>query len=164
MVICLWAVSLSCLNMANAAAEDVQPFLRVVGAVRAALRQHPRVAGASSGILHWCCWERLRLQSPTRSYLTCLQLIRCWFLSWVHPGKNSAQRMCPTHRELTVWKRELGHIPSWKQMGGSVPVLVPSFLPCPKSYPDFNCLRLPNSTVRMVCEISRFYRSQRLKY
>lgn len=79
MVICLWAVSLSCLNMANAAAEDVQPFLRVVGAVRAALRQHPRVAGASSGILHWCCWERLRLQSPTRSYLTCLQLIRRWF-------------------------------------------------------------------------------------
>lgn len=164
MVICLWAVSLSCLNMANAAAEDVQPFLRVVGAVRAALLEHPRVAGASSGILHWCCWERLRLQSPTRSYLTCLQLIRCWFLSWVRPGKNPAQRMCPTHRELTVWKRELGHIPSWKQMGGSVPVLVPSFLPCPKSYPDFNCLRLPNSTVRMVCEISRFYRSQRLKY
>lgn len=40
MVICLWLVSLSCLNMANAAAEHTQLFLQVNLVVHTSLQHH----------------------------------------------------------------------------------------------------------------------------
>lgn len=48
MVICLWVVSLSCLNMANAAAEHTRLFLEVNRIVHRGL-QHPRFLAEPSG-------------------------------------------------------------------------------------------------------------------
>lgn len=84
MVICLWVVSLSCLNMANAAAERTRLFLEVNRVVRTG-PQHPRFLAAPSAAAGAGAQEKGPLLGPAASSWGCrlLPTITLPAINWV---------------------------------------------------------------------------------
>lgn len=136
MVICLWVVSLSCLNMANAAAEHTRQFLEVNRIVHTGL-QHPQFLAEPSGhrsprrgpgeqvsAAAAIFYPQLHLHPDQVAQSPGLGCIQGWSIYHLIPGNVVPESLSPLVQHwIEAWCAPSGMPVMWEQTDGCLSCL-----------------------------------------